>query len=206
MKRTACNAAALALLSLALPSTARSADPPKAATAEQTARWPVPAGWKHESFPLPPDFASELPYHGTEDLRFMPGYFSPEAPDFWSYAFVWWLDQPPAFDAKVLAASLTTYYRGLSNAVGGSKYKMDPAYFRTVLSPVQGSNGARWTGQAFTYDVFKTGKPITLNVEAELRTCTATKQFALVMTLSPKDSKNAVWKSLRESADKVVCK
>src|SRR4029079_4215421 len=125
----------LLLVGCALALDVRSADPPKAATAEQTARWPVPAGWTHETFPLPPAFAPELPYHGIEDLRFMPGYFAPGASDFWSYVFVWWLDDPPAFGAKGLAASLTTYYRGLSNVVGGSKYKLDPAYFRTVLSP-----------------------------------------------------------------------
>src|SRR5262245_20675324 len=112
---------------------------PEAAASEAGVRWPIPPGWKHETFKLPPEFAPTLPYHGTEELRFMPGFFSPTAPDYWSYEFVWWLDQPPSFDAEGLAANLTTYFRGLATEVGGSKYPMDPARYRTVLAPVRAS-------------------------------------------------------------------
>src|SRR6185436_16865111 len=56
-------------------------------------RWPIPKDWKHETFALPPDFAPEFPWKGTEDLRFMPGFSTPAAPDYWSYDLVWWLDQ-----------------------------------------------------------------------------------------------------------------
>lgn len=168
-------------------------------------RWPIPAGWKQETFALPPEFAPALPYHGTEELRFMPGFSSPTAPDFWSYDFVWWLDQPPRFDATSVAASLTTYFRGLATAVGGSKYRFEPARFRAVLTPVPGSKPPRLTGQVFTYDPFVTGLPLTLNVEAVLRSCPGTKQSAVVLALSPKDTTDGVWKALRATASTLVC-
>src|SRR5262245_29243918 len=122
--------------------------------------WPVPAGWKHEAFALPPDFAPEFPYRGTEELRFMPGWSSPTAPDFWSYDLVWLLDERPQFEAASMAAALTTYFRGLSAAVGGSKYPFDPSRYRAELTAVSGSAPPRIAGRVFSYDAFQTGLPL----------------------------------------------
>jgi len=168
-------------------------------------RWPVPTGWKHESFALPPGFAPEFPYRGTEDLRFMPGFSSPAAPDHWSYDLVWWLDEPPCFDATSMAEALTTYFRGLSTAVGAAKYEFDPSRYRADVSAVPGSAPPRIAGQVFTYDPFVTGLPIVLHVEAELRSCPGTGQFAIVVALSPKDPTDPVWEALRAAAATLVC-
>jgi len=180
-------------------------EPPDLAGSGPSLHWPVPTGWKHETFALPPDFARELPYHGTEDLRFMPGFSSPTASDFWSYDFVWWLDQRPDFDATELAAALTTYFRGLSTAVGASKYQFDPSRYRAVLEAVPGSAPPRIVGQVYTYDPFATGLPIILNVEVELRSCPATGDVAIVVALSPKDTTDGVWSDLRAVAAALAC-
>src|SRR4030095_3246754 len=87
-----------------------------AAATAPSARWPIPTGWRHETFALPPASAPTLPFHGSEDLRFMPGFSSPTAPDYWSYVFVWWLDQPPTFDATSLRSSPKTYFPGCARA------------------------------------------------------------------------------------------
>ena len=168
--------------------------------------WPVPAGWKHETVALPPQFAPTLPYHGTEELRFMPGFNEPTAPDYWSYVFVWCLDEPPAFDAATSSEAFTTYFQGLATAVGGSKYLFDAARFRTVLTAQPAGDSQRLTGQAFSYDPFSTGLPITLNLEVELRRCMATGKTAIVVTLSPRDVTDTLWITLRASANNVVCK
>ena len=196
----------LLLVGWALACEARSADPPAVAAPAPGDRWPVPAGWKHETFPLPPDFAPDLPYRGTEDLRFMPGFPTPSAPDYWSYDFVWWVDQAPAFDATSLAATLTTYFQGLATAVGGDKYHFDPARYHAVVTAAAAGEAPHLTGQVFTYDPFATGLPIVLNVEAELRSCPATKQVAIVVALSPKDATDAVWNALRATAGGLVCR
>lgn len=167
--------------------------------------WPVPRGWKHETFALPPDFAPDFPYPGTEDLRFMPGFSSPGAPDWWSYEFVWWLDQRPQFDAASLAGALTTYFRGLSTAVGASRFQFDPSRHRAVLAAVPGSAPPRIAGQVFTYDPFETGLPLVLNVEVELRSCAATPRVAIVVALSPRDTRDGVWDELRDAAATWEC-
>jgi hypothetical protein len=186
---------------------AQASDPPAADTtaAQQTETWPVPTGWKHETFPLPPGFAPDFPYQGSEELRFMPGWSSPDAPDFWSYEFVWWLDERPPFDTASMAAALTAYFRGLTTAVGGSKYEMDSAHFRADLIQVPDSKPPQLTGQVFTYDAFKTGQPITLNVEAELRSCSGAKKVAIVVLLSPKITTDSVWIALRATSGTLVC-
>jgi len=135
----------------------------------------------------------------------MPGFFSPSAPDYWSYEFVWWLDDSPPFDAEGLAANLTAYFRGLATEVGGSKYHLDPARYRTVLNPVPASAPPRLTGQVFTYDPFTTGLPVDLNVEAELRSCPGVGKFAIVVILSPQDPASDVWKTLRATAASLEC-
>jgi hypothetical protein len=213
MNRPACRIALLVLLGWAF---ACEAGPPgrseakapgqvEAAAPGPSVRWPVPTGWKQETFALPPEFAPEFPYHGTEDVRFMPGFKSPTAPDYWSYDLVWWPDQPPPFDATSLAAAFTTYFRGLATAVGGSRFHLDPSRYRAVLTPGPTSEPPRLTGQVFTYDPFVTGLPITLNVEAELRSCPGTGQVAIVVALSPKDTMDTVWKALRAAAGTLVC-
>jgi len=197
--------ALLLILSWTVACEDRPLETPDAAASGPIDRWPIPEGWKHETFALPPEFAPDVPYRGTEDLRFMPGFNSPSAPDYWSYAFVWWLDEPPPFDATSVAAALTTYFRGLATAVGGPKFQLDPARYRAVLTSSPSSGPPRLNGQVFTYDPFVTGLPITLNVEAELRSCPGTKQVAVVVALSPKDTADSVWKALRDTAGTLVC-
>jgi len=176
----------------------------EAASASSGPLWPVPSGWQHETFALPPAFAPQLPYLGTEELRFMPGFYTPGAVDFWSYDLAWWLAEPPAFDTATVSAALTAYFRGLATAVGGTRYHFDPARFRSVLIPASSAT-SRLTGQVFTYDPFKTGEPVTLNVEVELRRCPAARRTAIVIALSPKPLTDSLWSRLRATAAALVC-
>jgi hypothetical protein len=99
-----------------------------------TSAWPLPAGWRAETIPFPLDFAPELTYQGEEQIRFMPRFFDPAAPTYFSYDFAWILDaKAPPLDSAALAAGLTTYFRGLCDAVGGKKYAFDPARFKGPL-------------------------------------------------------------------------
>jgi hypothetical protein len=158
--------------------------------------WTVPAGWRTETIPFPLDFAPSLQHRGFEELRFSPGMFKPDAPDFWSYAFVWWLEgeQPPSND--VLQRELGEYFRGLSNAVAKGKYEFDQSRFKATL----GADGA---GRIETYDAFKTGKPITLRVRTRAQRCGAA--TALVVTLSPADANGPVWRQLDDLAAAFHC-
>lgn len=182
--------------------------PPAPTSATQPALqfdWPVPAGWKHETIPFPLEFAPKLAYHGIEELRFAPGFFTPSASTFWSYDFVWWLEDPPSFDAHSISAVLCDYFRGLALAVGKDKYSFDPERFRVELAPKSVAGRELLVGKIHSYDPFATGQPIVLNVEASLWSCPTAAHGVITFLVSPKPVDDPVWTELRECASAFRC-
>ena len=177
-----------------------------AAIANERVNWPVPTGWKHETLTFPLDFAPELPYRGVEELRFAPDFFEPASPTYWSYVFVWWLEDRPVFDAPTMSASLTEYFRGLSEAVGRGKHTFDSESFRATLTPKLGTEIPTLAGQVFTHDGFTTGLPLVLQVEARLRRCPASGRYSVTCMLSPRAFEDPVWSDLRACAAAFDCR
>src|SRR3569832_1845746 len=97
--------------------------------------WPVPAGWKHEVIPFPLEFAPGLPHRGLEELRFPPGFLKAGAPNHWSYAFAWRLDDAAELAPTALASELAVYYRELLAAVDGDKHRLEPASISVTATP-----------------------------------------------------------------------
>jgi hypothetical protein len=87
--------------------------------------YPAPDDWKKEVIALPPDFAPELDWKGQECLRFSPGMFKADAPDFFSYTFSLVLDE----SVSDLEDDLIEYYSGLTRAVLKND-KFDTSWFR----------------------------------------------------------------------------
>jgi hypothetical protein len=161
--------------------------------------WEVPAGWRTETIPFPLAFAPSLKHRGLEELRFSPGMMKPSEADFWSYAFVWWLEDEQAPSAAALEKELVVYFRGLSEVVGKDKYKFDPARFKAHFRQ---SNGFI-VGQIDSYDAFTTGKPITLNFRAHASSCG--KNTALAVAISPAELKAPIWTDLNALTAKFRC-
>ena len=78
---------------------------------------PIPKDWTIERFLVPPSFAPTIQYKGVEDIRFTPGWDKFESNEYWSYAFLWYLDDRVAFDSKSLKKNLTAYYTGFSTSI-----------------------------------------------------------------------------------------
>src|SRR6188768_4409466 len=70
-------------------------------------------GWDVERFLIPISFAPSIPYKGIEDIRFTPGWAKKTTSEYWSYAFLWYLDGTVALDAKTIENNLKAYYTGL---------------------------------------------------------------------------------------------
>lgn len=174
----------------------------RAATAAATFDWPVPSGWKTETIPFPLDFAPDLKHDGVEELRFAPNFFKPEAPGYWSYAFVWWLKDRNHLDAQALSDELGRYFKGLSMAVGAKKFKFDPERFKAEIGET--AKGT-FQGKAELYDAFTTGKPLTLTVEGRSIACPAQEREAVLFLLSPKQAGDSIWKELHARADSFRC-
>jgi hypothetical protein len=172
------------------------------------ARWEVPTGWKQESFPFPVDFAPDLPHHGIEVLRFAPGFFDPAQPGYWSYAWVWWLEDPTVPGRTQLEDELARYFRGLSQAVGEKKYgPFDPARFHARLeeapAPPPGWTGYR--GDVQSVDAFATGQPITLQVRIRAGSCPRANRRAVLVAASPQTSGAPIWGQLETLLDSFPC-
>jgi hypothetical protein len=182
---------------------------PRALASDDGFSWPVPAGWRKETIPFPLEFAPDLPHKGVEELRFGPGFSHPQESDYWSYDFVWRLDDDSVVDARTLADELTRYFRGLSMAVGGKKYGFDKGRFKAAVAkvpPPEGSTATAFRGRVESYDAFVTGKPIVLNVEARRETCPDGRRRFVSFAISPQAPDGPVWKSLREETAAFRCR
>jgi hypothetical protein len=163
-----------------------------ASTKKDTFTWPVPTGWKSETIPFPLEFAPSIAQRGVEELRFMPRFFEPDAPTFWSYAFVWLLEDAPAASGPWLERSLVAYFQGLGAAVAGDKYQFDPARWRATVTA---TGDGVFEGAFAGYEPFKTGAPIDLRLELAVRPCGA--RTAVLVAASPRPADDPVWPELR---------
>ena len=174
-------------------------------------QWPVPKGWAKETIPFPLGFAPEVPYKGTEEIRFSPGMFEPKAPGYWTYAFVWWLEGDSDVGAQALSAQMTRYFSGLCRAVGGAKFKFDPARYQVQLTPAKGQVVAdghgvtRLTGTADLYDAFATGKELRLNLEVHTWDCPQSHRRVVRILASPQALTGEETKALRDCAAAFHC-
>ena len=135
---------------------------------------PVPKGWTVERFPVPPSFAITIPYKGVEDIRFTPGWGKIESNEYWSYAFLWFLDDIREFDSKTLENNLTAYYTGLFN-INTSKSNIYTTKLILVQVTINSKKAEKEDDKTFEGIVkmndYMTKKPITLNLIIHIKSC-----------------------------------
>ncbi|MFG0258992.1 MAG: hypothetical protein ACF8LK_01460 [Phycisphaerales bacterium JB041] len=170
-------------------------------TADTTAQ-PEPVsvsleGWPAETFPLPPSFAPELPT-GRESLRFAPGWRDPSTEDFWSYAFVMWIDEPEP-DAARVEILLESYYNGLMNAFAGDKdISHTPARVAVTRT---GPN--RFDATMHLIDAFATFKPMDLRLKV-VTDAGSDQDSMLQVRLSPQPETHRIWVDLQTAIDTIL--
>ena len=143
-------------------------EPKPEPVAAPVAKWRVPDKWRSEDIPFPLDFAPTIAHQGVEELRFPPGFFKPDAPDYWSYAFTWRTTDAANLDAKALGDELTVYFRGLIAAVDKDKKQVKTP---DVVVAHAVANGTRFDLHANVFDAFGTGQPVELFGWAERTAC-----------------------------------
>ena len=163
--------------------------------------WPKPDKWKGETIPFPLGFAPDLPYKGTEELRFAPGFFDATAPGYFSYAFVWWVEPGTDFTAPLLETQLRDYFVGLTREVAKGKFEPNLGRIEAHLTT---SAPGRFAGTVRTIDAFKTHEEVALAVRATAATC-GDRRYLLV-SASPRPSGDPMWTSLDEVTASFRCK
>jgi len=159
---------------------------------------PLPKEWGVERFLLPPSFAPQIIYKGVEDIRFMPGWRNSKSNEYWSYAFIWWLDEKPATGKKSIEADLETYYDGLlkentDSTKTGNESPM-PAMVKLRRSVTE-QDETFYSGTVELRD-FLSRQRIKLNCKVHIRSCKETGKQLLFFELSPKPFDHDVWEGL----------
>jgi hypothetical protein len=176
---------------------------------------PAPAGWAKETIALPPAFAPDMKWKGTEELRFAPGMFKADAADFLSYALLFWLPDTAEIDAKTMERELLAYYRGLAAAVlKGKKQEVDTKAFTLTIKgakqqPDKRPSGvpvAGYVGELKWTEPFATGNAQTLRLEIHVWLNAKHKHHCVFVCASPQPETAAVWKTLREIRAGCTCR
>lgn len=160
---------------------------------------PIPKGWTVERFPVPPSFATAIPYKGVEDIRFTPGWGKIESNEYWSYAFLWFLDDIREFDSKTLENNLTAYYTGLFN-INTSNRNIDTTKLIPVQVTINSKKAEKEDDKTFEGIVkmndYMTKKPITLNLIIHIKSCEEQNKSFVLFELSPRPNSDMVWNDL----------
>jgi hypothetical protein len=159
----------------------------------------VPDGWSSEAFLIPIEFAPSIPYKGVEDLRFAPGWSDVKSPEYWTYAFLWYLDKSPEVNAEIISKNLKDYYSGLiKSSVDKRKTPSEKIIpVKTSLAkidPISGDNET-YSGTIHLFD-YMNQKPLTLNCIVHKKTCVGQSKTFIFFEISPKPIGEGVWKGL----------
>ncbi len=169
---------------------------------------PTPEGWEVERFPIPISFAPQIPYNGVEDVRFTPGWGDEKSEQYWSYAYLWWLEGEQKIDAATLEKYLTYYYEGLvGRNITGRKIpaaKVVPTAVKLKsMKAVPGDRGS-YTGTITMLD-YMAQKPITLNCRVGVSSCKDQNHTAVFIELSPQPYAHPVWQDMGKIKKGFTC-
>lgn len=157
----------------------------------------IPVGWEVERFPIPISFAPKILYKGVEDIRFTPGWAKSATSEYWSYAFLWYLDGSQTLTANIIETNLKEYYTGLIKANNKDSSFSNSVVTKTAFKQVANQKGdiKTFNGTVYMLD-YLSKKPITLNCIVHLKTCEGQDKTFVFYQLSPKDYSDKVWQSL----------
>jgi hypothetical protein len=160
---------------------------------------PIPEGWTTERFPIPIGFAPQISYKGVEDICFSPGWGNVKSEEYWTYAFLWYLDDSPETNAEIIATNLKAYYSGLIRAnTDSSKISADnpiPVFTTFIKVDPVSDDMETFTGTIVMTDYMQM-KPIALNCIVHLKFCPETSKTILFYELSPQFFTHKIWEQL----------
>ena len=169
-------------------------------------KWGVPDGWRIELAVFPPPFSSHSDYTGMEDIRFPPGWGVAQSEEYWSVAYIFWLQTAPKMNVPALKKFVTQYYDGLiANAVRESSIPAGKVIPTTVeLQPVkvEPDDLETYTGTVRILD-YMAQQPILLNCMIHVKNCGG--RAAVFIEISPKPFAHAIWRDMEKLKVKFEC-
>lgn len=153
--------------------------------------------WGKEFFHFPLHFAPGIPFEGVEEVVFPENWIKPDSADFWSYVFVWELDNKKEISAGELERTLKLYFDGLMAVVNDDK---DAEMIKTKANFIKKPNsddGVDLVGSLTVFDAFATNKPLQLKAKMFSNYCERREKLILHFQFSPQEFEHPVWDLLR---------
>ncbi|MDH7445608.1 hypothetical protein [Aquimarina sp. 2201CG14-23] len=155
----------------------------------------APENWRKETIEFPLSFASSLEHKGTEYVRFAPGWSVQDSEEYFSYTFLWYIDENPKLSDKMLETEMEAYFDGLMNMVSKMNLKLFKKIPKTKAF-FEKLNDHSYAGKVITYDAFTTKKEVKLNIIAEYLPCKALNKHLVFFKISPQQIDHVVWDRL----------
>lgn len=169
----------------------------------------IPKDWTIERFLVPISFAPQIPYKGVEDIRFTSGWAKPETEEYWTYAFLWYLDGTIKMNTQTITENLKNYYTGLLK-VNTDPSKVDIEKLPPVATSFKQIATAKNDLETYSGTVSMTDymsrKPITLNCIIHLKFCKEENKTIIFHELSPKPFGHKNWDLLNQLWMDFTCK
>ncbi|KAA3628463.1 MAG: hypothetical protein DWQ02_19300 [Bacteroidetes bacterium] len=166
----------------------------------------APENWQSEIILFPISFAPEIDLTGFEDLRFAPGWADSTSQEFWTYTFVWYVDEKQPMTESKLTEYFNYYYDGLmgvdrkNKADTTNSVKLD----KTLCLFIQSKEG--FSGKMRVYDNFFTKDYLILNIKVKESFCPEMKKHIISCEISPKPFDHSVWAIFENVKLKKECK
>lgn len=163
----------------------------------------APDRWAVERSSFPPLFAPGVKLTGIEEIRFPPGWGVAGSEEYWSLAYMFWLDKGQKIDADVLRENVKSYYEGLIvNGGGGGprnipKDKLLPTQVSIQKVKTEPDDAETYSGTVDMLD-YMAMKPIRLNIMAHVKGCSDARHFPVFWELSPKGFEDGIWQDLKK--------
>ncbi|MFD2562736.1 hypothetical protein [Aquimarina rubra] len=160
--------------------------------------------WRSEVLEFPLIFAGDLDYKGEEHIRFAPGWGETNSEDYFSYVFLWMLEEDPKLNEATLENIMNIYFDGLMNTGAITNF----SFFKDIPeteSSMQKIDDNRYKGSIKFYDEFFAKDMITLNADIQYQYCNATEKHMVWFYLSPKEINHPIWNQLKEVYLNINC-
>ena len=170
----------------------------------------IPNGWHIERTLFPPPFAPDIKLKGIEEIRFPPGWGVAASHEYWSMAYLFWLNKNQAINADVLKEMLTTYFDGLVITGGGAvphnipKDKLIPTKVSIQKKQPEADDIETYSGTINMLD-YMAMKPMTLNFMIHVKSCDDKNHFPVFAEASLKPFSDPLWNDLKSMKQHFVC-
>ena len=161
----------------------------------------APSNWDKEKFNLPPEFASSLPFKGTENIRFSPDWAKKNTKGYWTYCFLWTIQGNPPFSKSDMENYLRSYYSGLVKA-NLIQSKIDTSYAIPVEVTLKKEKDGKDDLQVYEGKIkildYMTQDPISLNLRAIIKNGKGHPRTIAFFEVSPQSYNQHVWDELNK--------